>query len=266
MRFLRFLFRLVVTYYFLLYLGMAKIDVTTTQNVTIQYETAGFLWRFIAWLIDTSVITVFFFASIYLFFTIGGSMDSELKIAIFSAVFTVIKFSYSLLIEMFTNGQSIGKKIVGIVVIKLNGNALETSDYLIRWAYRMVDFGMSFFSVGTISILMSEKNQRLGDMIANTTVVKLKPDRIVTLDDLQNLPDKEDYVPKYPQVVRYNDEEMLALKNLLVRYQQFRNNTYNDILHTTVVKLKEQMGLEEIRMDDVSFLREIISEYVILTR
>ena len=113
---------------------------------------------------------------------------------------------------------------------------------------------------------MSEKNQRLGDMIANTTVVKLKPDRIVTLDDLQNLPDKEDYVPKYPQVVRYNDEEMLALKNLLARYQQYQNNTYYIILHNTVIKLKRQMSLEEVRLDDVSFLREIISEYVILTR
>ena len=166
----------------------------------------------------------------------------------------------------FLDGQSIGKKIVGIVVIKLNGNALETNDYLVRWAYRAVDFGMSFFSVGTISILMSEKNQRLGDMIANTTVVKLKPDRIVTLSDLQNLPDKEDYVPKFPQVVRYSDEEMLALKNLLVRTQQYQNQTYKDILHETVIKLKEQMSLEEVKMDDMSFLREIISEYVILTR
>ncbi len=254
------------TYYFLLYLGMAKIDVTTTQNVTIQYETAGFLWRFIAWLIDTSIFVVFFLSIIYLFFSFGSVFNSNTQMTILGAILMVLKYSYSLIIEIVTNGQSIGKKIVGIVVLKLNGNALEMNDYLIRWAYRTVDFGMSFFSIGTISILMSEKNQRLGDMIASTTVVKLKPDRIVTLDDLQNLPDKEDYVPKFPQVVRYNDEEMLALKNLLVRYQQYQNDTYYKILHDTVTKLKEQMSLEEIRLDDVSFLREIISEYVILTR
>ena len=245
---------------------MAKIDVTTTQNVTIQYETAGFLWRFIAWVIDTSVVAVFFILIIYLFFSFGTVLDSNLMLSLLGAVLMLIKYFYSLFIEMFTNGQSIGKKIVGIVVIKLNGNALETNDYLVRWAYRAVDFGMSFFSVGTISILMSEKNQRLGDMIANTTVVKLKPDRIVTLSDLQNLPDKEDYVPKFPQVVRYSDEEMLALKNLLVRTQQYQNQTYKDILHETVIKLKEHMRLEEVKMDDMSFLREIISEYVILTR
>lgn len=246
---------------------MAKIDVSTTQNVTIQYETAGFLWRFIAWLIDSSILGVLFALIIYLLATFGlFNTDSNRAITILGGVLFVIRYLYSLLIEMFTNGQSIGKKIVGIMVIKLNGNALNTNDYLIRWAYRTIDFGMTFFSVGTISILMSEKNQRLGDMIANTTVIKLKPDRIVTLDDLQNLPDKADYVPKYPQVTRYNDEDMLALKNLLIRYQQYRNNTYTDILQDTVAKVKEQLDLEEVRMDDVTFLREIISEYVILTR
>jgi len=247
---------------------MAKIEVATTQNVTIQYETAGFLWRFIAWLLDTSVLGLFFGIIIYVLFAFNvfKNTDSDTVIAIISGILFVIKYLYSLVIEIITNGQSIGKKIVGIIVIKLNGNSLTTSDYLIRWAYRAIDFGITLFSVGTISILMSEKNQRLGDMIANTTVIKLKPDRIVTLDDLQNLPDKEDFVPKYPQVTQYNDEEMLSLKNLLLRYQQYQNNTYADILHNTVVKIKQQMNAEEVKIDDAAFLREIISEYVILTR
>ena len=246
---------------------MAKIDVSTTQNVIIQYETASFLLRFVAWLIDTSVLGIFFVILIYILVSFGvfNTNSNQVYIILVGVIF-VIRYLYSLIIEVITNGQSIGKKIVGIMVIKLNGNSLNTSDYLIRWAYRTIDFGMTFFSVGTISILMSEKNQRLGDMIANTTVIKLKPDRIVTLDDLQNLPDKTDYIPKYPQVTRYNDEEMLALKNLLVRYQQYQNNTYSDILRETVTKIKEQLDIEELKTDNVTFLREIISEYVILTR
>lgn len=246
---------------------MAKIDVTTTQNVTIQYETAGFLWRFIAWLIDTSIIGSFFFAVIYLFSSSQSLYGSEMKMTILFFILFLIKYFYSLLIEIFTNGQSIGKKMVGIVVIKLNGNALLTNDYLIRWAYRMVDFGMSFFSIGTITILMSEKNQRLGDMIANTTVVKLKPDRIVTLEDLQNLPDKDDYIPKYPLVIRYTDEEMLVLKTLLMRVQDYKDNTYQILLKDTAQRLKQQMDIQnDVKEDDVNFLKEIISEYVILTR
>jgi uncharacterized RDD family membrane protein YckC len=245
---------------------MAKIDITTTQNVTIQYETAGFLWRLVAWLIDTSVLALLFLLILYLVFSIANISETDMVFYIIYGIFFLLKYLYSLVIEVVTNGQSIGKKIVGIVVVKLNGNALNTNDYLIRWAYRTVDFGLTAFTLGTITILMSEKNQRLGDMIANTTVIKLKPDKIVTLDDLQNLPDKEDYEPKYPQVTQYNDEDMLALKNLLIRYQQYPNDTYAKILHETVYKLKEQMDLQEIKMNDAAFLRDIISEYVILTR
>lgn len=246
---------------------MAKIDVSTTQNVTIQYETAGFLLRFIAWLIDSSVLGILFGVIIYMFISLDWfNTNSERAFTIIGGILFLLRYLYSLLIEIFTSGQSIGKKIVSISVIKLNGNALNTNDYLIRWAYRTIDFGMTFFSVGTISILMSEKNQRLGDMIANTTVIKLKPERIVTLNDLQNLPDKADYVPKYPQVTQYNDEDMLALKNLLIRYQQYQNDTYAEILRNTVSTVKQQMDIEELRINDVVFLREIISEYVILTR
>lgn len=246
---------------------MAKIDVITTQKVTIQYDTAGFMWRFIAWMIDMAVITVIFMIILYFLFTYNILSKSGTLTSLLIGLLIVIQYFYTLALEVLTNGQSIGKKITGIAVIKLNGNALELNDYLIRWAYRVVDFGFSGFSIGTISILMSEKNQRLGDMIADTTVVKLKPERIVTLEDLQNLPDKDDYVPKFPQVTRYSDSEMLALKNLLVRSQQYNTPIYRQLLAETVRNIKEQLALEDnIRMDDSAFLKELISEYVILTR
>lgn len=245
---------------------MAKIDVTTTQNVTIQYDTAGLIWRFVAWLIDSVILTILYLIIVYAFFSSISIFDDELYFLIVSIILILIRTTYSLFIEIFTNGQSIGKKIVGISVIKLNGNALNTNDYLIRWAYRIIDFSFSFFTVGTLSILISEKNQRLGDMIASTTVVKLKPEKIVTLEDLENLPIKDEYIPKYPNVVRYTDNDMLALKNLLVRYNQYRNNTYSDMLSKTVEQIKQQLEIENITVSDDIFLRELISEYVILTR
>jgi uncharacterized RDD family membrane protein YckC len=252
--------------FFLLFLGMAKIDVVTTQKVTIQYDTAGFMWRFIAWMIDTSIIFTFFVIVLYYLFSARFFEQTSTVKAMVVGVLVAVQYFYTLVIEVATNGQSIGKKITRIAVIKLNGNALEMNDYLIRWAYRAVDFGFSAYSIGTISILMSEKHQRLGDMIANTTVIKLKPERVVTLEDLQNLPDRDEYVPVYPQVVRYTDEEMLALKNLLQRYQQYNSPVYRELLHYTVQELKEQMQLNETVTDDVQFLKAVISEYVILTR
>lgn len=245
---------------------MAKIDVSTTQNVTIQYDTAGLLWRFVAWLIDSVILSVLYFIIVYAIFSSFSIFDDELYWLIISVALLLLRTFYSLFIEIFTNGQSIGKKIVGITVIKLNGNALNTNDYLIRWSYRIIDFAFSFYTIGSLSILISEKNQRLGDMIANTTVVKLKPEKVVSLDDLENLPVRADFVPKYPNVVRYTDTDMLALKNLLIRYNQYRNVTYSDILSNTVGTIKEQLDIDDDTITDDVFLRELISEYVILTR
>jgi uncharacterized RDD family membrane protein YckC len=244
---------------------MAKIEVPTTQKVFIQYETAGFLWRFIASLIDKAVISLFFLL-LGIFILPMFSLSSETSFYIVFAICLLFLAIYTLLLEVMTNGQSIGKKLVGIKVIKLSGEALEMNDYLVRWAYRFVDFTISAFALGSIAVFISEKNQRIGDMIANTTVIRLRQDKEVKLDDLEILPDKQFYIPKYPLVVRYSDEEMLAIKNLLIRHQKFPNDTYRNLVHDTSYKLHQQMGLDITTRDDVQFLKEIISEYVILTR
>jgi uncharacterized RDD family membrane protein YckC len=244
---------------------MAKIEVPTTQKVFIQYETAGFLWRFIASLIDKSVISLFFLL-LGLFILPMFDLESDTAFIIVFVICLLIIAFYTLVIEVVTNGQSIGKKLVGIQVIKLSGEALDMNDYLVRWAYRFVDFTISGFALGSMAVFISEKNQRIGDMIANTTVVRLRHDKPVKLDDLQILPDKQTYVPRFPLVVRYSDEEMLAIKNLLIRHQQFPNDTYRNLIHETSYKLHQQMGLDVTTRDDVQFLKEIISEYVILTR
>lgn len=245
---------------------MARIEVPTTQNVKIQYETAGFVLRFVAWCVDSAVVLLAFLVLVFLFYSMS-LLDSDNGFAMLLLLLVAIKYFYALWIEIYTNGQSVGKKLAGISVIKLNGNALEMNDYLIRWAYRALDFGLSFFTIGSMSILMSEKHQRLGDMIANTSVVKIKPPRLLTLEDLQHLPDREAFIPRFPLVTQFTDEEMLALKQLLNRYQRYPNTTYAALLEATVLRLKEQLGAgDEAGMDDARFLREVISEYVILTR
>ncbi|HID19610.1 MAG TPA: RDD family protein [Methanophagales archaeon] len=70
-----------------------------------------------------------------------------------------------------TSGQTLGKKIMSIKVIKENGDQPTFSDALIRTILRIID-GIAFYLVGLIVILVSEKKQRIGDMAAGTIVVK----------------------------------------------------------------------------------------------
>ncbi|MFN8283558.1 MAG: RDD family protein [Chitinophagales bacterium] len=245
---------------------MAKIEIDTTQKVAIQYETAGFGWRLLASVIDRFLIWLVYF--LLFMFVFPNDMFDKLNLVNFLiyAVLIIVYISFPLVIEIFTNGQSIGKKLLKIKVIKLNGNALDMNDYFTRWIYRFIDFMFSLGTIGVISIILSEKQQRLGDMIANTTVVKLTPERIVTIDDLENLPVKEEYEPKYPLVIRYNDDEMLVLKNLLLRHQKYNSAIYSNLIAENAKKIKEQLEVENTTIDDASFIRDVINEYVILTR
>ena len=70
-----------------------------------------------------------------------------------------------------TTGQTLGKKIMGIKVVKENGDQPSFMDALIRTILRIID-GIAFYLVGFIVILVSEKKQRLGDMAAGTIVVE----------------------------------------------------------------------------------------------
>jgi len=93
-----------------------------------------------------------------------------------NAIFVPSEVLYILLMLLYftyfegTSGQTLGKKIKGIKVVKENGDPQSLVDALIRTILRIID-GIAFYLVGFIVIQVSEKKQRLGDKAAGTIVV-----------------------------------------------------------------------------------------------
>ena len=79
---------------------------------------------------------------------------------------------YDLISEILLDGQSVGKKVMGIKVVSLNGAQPSLGQYLLRWVFRIVDFSFSGSLVAVIMVAVTEKKQRLGDMLAGTTWLK----------------------------------------------------------------------------------------------
>src|SRR5439155_16858825 len=104
----------------------------------------------------------------------GGLFMTETRWIIFFIILLPVTF-YSLLGEVYLNGQTVGKRVMGIKVISLNGNQPAFSQYLIRWLFRLVDLWMSSFVLATIMVAATEKHQRLGDLVCRTTLVKTRP-------------------------------------------------------------------------------------------
>lgn len=137
---------------------MNTISITTSQNIELEYELGSLGDRIMGRILDFLVLISYV---LILFAIIGfGNFEKFLDnntwfIIIFIGIPIVF---YDLLSEMFLNGQSLGKKIMGIKIIALNGEQASFGQYLIRWLFRLVDFSISGSLVALIMVAVTEKN------------------------------------------------------------------------------------------------------------
>src|SRR5512145_3290094 len=145
---------------------MENIDIQTSQNVAIEQPVASVGERIAATLID--LVFVFTYCIIV------ASLGSFKETPVGTMVFMIPALFYHLVSESVMNGQSWGKKIMKIKVVKIDGTHPIFGPYLIRWIFRLVDVLFLFGAISTIVIIVNGKGQRLGDIAANTTVIRIK--------------------------------------------------------------------------------------------
>ncbi len=239
---------------------MRVIEITTTQNVTIQYELATVWQRIFAYLLDIIIIMLLSWI-LGLIFWLGTESDLVAGI-----VASIIFFFYTPISEMTIRGQTIGKLALGIRVVKLSGKQPTFTDYMTRWAFRMVDIYFTIGSVGILMIASTDNGQRLGGLLSNTTVVKRENSFKLDLGDLLRLNSREGYEATHRNVTRLSEEDMLLVKSVIDRYQRHPNKAHQDAVLQTTRRLMELLGLNEEPKNKLQFLRKVLSDYVVLTR
>lgn len=248
---------------------MKTIDIRTTQNVTIEYELAPLKDRIIAYFIDVLIVYVtFYFILMFLASVLGGLMDRlGMGLGIIIGLGPILALlAYQLISEVTANGQSWGKKAMNIKVVRLDGREAGLSDYLLRTIFYIIDAIFSFGIVAAILISSSEKKQRLGDMTANTTVIKVKSAVEFQLKDILSIQSRKDYEPQYPTVRQLSEQDMLLIKSVISRYEKYKNQAHAEVVLSVTQKLKEKLELEEIPKNKIEFLRTLIRDYIVLTR
>lgn len=243
---------------------MRTIDITTTQNVTIQYELADLKDRFFAWLIDVVIWVVGLTLLLFLFYAVAPSTRVDTYFT-YLVVAPVVLF-YTLVSEILMNGQTLGKKALKIRVVKLNGRQPSLSDYLFRWAFRGLDIYFSLGALGAVLVSSSQRAQRMGDLVSNTVVVRIVPQLNFKLADIMRINTIENYEPKYPEVKRFSEEDMLLVKQTIERARRYPNEAHRKAVLLMVQKLSDQMGTEPPKGDYLGFLRTLVSDYIVLTR
>ncbi|WP_080059077.1 RDD family protein [Spirosoma aerolatum] len=227
------------------------VAIRTSQNVLLEYEPASIGERILAALMDYLVIFGWLILTVFLPTSLGYQINSFYSLFIaLPAVF------YDLLSEWLLNGRSIGKLAMRIRVVMLDGSPPGIGAYLIRWLFRIIE-SAAFLGgiVPVITIAANGKGQRLGDIAAGTTVVRLKP--AVTLDDVVIKPFTDNYIVQFPDVRLLSDHDIAIVRNVVRQGDQ-------PLFQRTADKVKDVTGIRS-DLENREFLLTVINDYQFIT-
>ncbi|MGX7668375.1 RDD family protein [Flavobacterium pedocola] len=245
---------------------MSELSITTTQNVNINFTAASVGDRLVAQLLDIVIKAAYVIVVYFLFFYLMGLnefMDKADDWSVFAILmlFGLPLIFYSLVQESLMEGQTFGKKIIKIKVIKLDGYQAGFGDYLIRWLFRLIEISIGSGIIGLIVMAVSSKNQRLGDMAAGTAVISLKNNININHTILQEIQD--DYVPTYPLVIRLSDNDARIIKET---FESALKNKDFKLIYKLAEKIEAVTGIKPRQSYDSEFIRVVLKDYNYYTR
>ncbi len=239
---------------------MSLIEVTTSHNIVVRFELASVLQRIIASLVDIFILISFTILFAFV------ARDSEVLYWII--LFPIVSF-YSFFWEVFNKGQSPGKMLLRIRVVTLTGRTPLVLDYFTRWIFRFIDVVLTFGTLAIVFISSSGRSQRVGDLMAQTAVVKKRNENSITLSSITEL-DKEKRLESeeilYPDIAAYTDDDMLLLKQSIIRYRQLPNDSNKKVLLTLADSIASQLRINLKDQPKLKFLDRVLYEYILITR
>ncbi len=173
------------------------LDVRTAEAVAVRFELAGLGSRFLALAADLALQLLVVLAIVVVMIVYGviavdrsvapgGSVPAAkfggaLFIALTTIASFVLFFGYFIIFELVWNGQSPGKRLLGLRVIRDGGFPVDAGASVIRNLVRIVEASLGFYVISAVVTLLSPENKRLGDFAAGTIVVRDNAAAIPTL-------------------------------------------------------------------------------------
>ncbi len=234
---------------------MQTVRVRTTQNVFIDYPTASIGDRILAHLLDRLILILY---SVAIVAVLLNSEVEEWYMWLILLGFPWLFFN--LAFEIFMNGQSPGKQVMKIKVVRLDGTPPTIGDYLLRWIFSLLDYYVLSGAIAVVIIAMGGKGQRLGDIVAGTAVVKLAEQQEISAKEIFVTTDEE-HIPTFSQVSQLSSNDIELIQRAL-EVNREQGNIQPVMILTE--KIKSMLGIQS-DMPPVKFLYTIIKDYNRLT-
>ena len=229
-----------------------QLSIETPEQIDLSFQKAGIGSRFYAALIDTGLLALIALIGYYvnrnfireLGDTLGNWLGAFGGIIVFA-----LFWGYYMVSEVTTNGQSLGKRALGLRVIKEGGYPIGFADSAIRNLVRLVDFLPFFYGAGLLAMLINKDWRRLGDLAAGTLVVKTAPtDRRFTgphskVAPAVNIPPQETFT--YSDWIRpelVTETELGIIHEYLGRRGMLPKSRRSELARTIASPIVEKMG------------------------
>lgn len=245
---------------------MSELSINTTQNVNINFIVASIGDRMLAYFLDMLIKGAYVIFIYFVFFYFLGinkimdNIDNWSQMAIVILFYFPVMF-YSLVFESMLEGQTLGKRVVKIKVVKIEGYQASFGDYLMRWLFRIIDISTNSGVIGLFAMIFSKNTQRLGDMTAGTAVISLKSNITINHTILEEI--GNEYVPTYPLVIRLSDNDARIIKET---FHSARRNKDHSIMCKLRTKIEEVTDIKNQSGNDEDFIKTILKDYNFYTQ
>lgn len=254
---------------------MSVIKISTAFNIDLEFEIAPFHKRLLAYCIDLGILVVYLFSIKFVLYN-GFDIGLHDYIGLDILVVSMPMLLYSLLMELWMNGQTIGKKLMALRVISLDGGEPTFGQYLLRWITRMFEWPFFFgYIIGSqemlvaylivtgimgigvvIPIVVTAKGQRLGDLAAGTVIVQTKSTMSIEDTVFMETP-TSNYVPLFPEVMRLSDGDINTIKSVITQTMKTKNE---DMCRRVEYKVKDVLGIRS-DLPSLAFLEKLLEDY-----
>jgi uncharacterized RDD family membrane protein YckC len=147
------------------------LRIVTPEGVVFHFALAGVTARFLAWLVDAAIV-IAFAGAVSAVFRRAGVVNADIAKALFTVLYFVVSVGYSMYFEWYWRGQTVGKKILRLRVMDAEALRLQPYQVVLRNLMRYVDALPLFYLAGGTAAMLSRRSQRLGDLVAQTVVIK----------------------------------------------------------------------------------------------
>ena len=236
-------------------LYMANLKINTTQNVNLDYKIVSIGERILALVVDLFIFFLYFFIIELITSFMDDIFEDDWTVFGFQSLLFLPVMFYSFYMHILFNGRTVGKMIVKTRVVKVDGSPVHWSNFLIRWMLRIIDLWLFFGSISILSILFSEKRQRLGDSAAGTVVISTKKEITIDHTILEEVDDT--YEPKFIMVTKLTDKDIRLIKETYLIAKRS-----NDFKTLKALRDKVESVLEiKSELYDRQFLDIILKDY-----